>query len=201
MGSLLATVDQMAAFMQLTLTSSDPTATLYLEIASDMVRDKLKQQLDAVAADVVMLDPINGGFVVLPELPVATVTLLEILDTTQSPAVWTTVDPSLYTVSQRLGIIAGLPGCGVFWPSIPQSWRVTYSHGYGVGVNPLPGFPVLPNSLVGVVLGVAARAYSSPASIESERIGGYQVKYAVEADGFSSLEMATLNSYRDANIS
>lgn len=197
----LATVQQLASFMQLSLASDDPTATLMLQIASDMVRDELKQDLDAVPNDVVVLDPINAAYVVLPELPVADVTLLEILDTTQTPAVWTTVDPSLYTVSLRLGVIAGLPGCGVFWPPTPGSWRVTYSHGYGVGTTPLPGFPVLPNSLLGVVLGVAARAYSSPASIEQERIGGYQVKYAVEADGFSPLESKTLANYKDAHIS
>lgn len=197
----LATVQQLASFMQLPLASDDPTATLMLQIASDMVRDYLKQQLDAVQNDVVVLDPINAAYVVLPELPVADVTLLEILDTTQDPAVWTTVDPSQYTVSLNLGIIAGLPGCGVFWPPTPGSWRVTYSHGYGTGDTPPAGFPVLSNSLVGVVLGVAARAYSSPASIEQERIGGYQVKYAVEAAGFSALELVTLNRDKEMSIS
>lgn len=201
MGSALASVTQLASFMQLPLTSTDPTATLMLSIASDMVRDYLGQQLDPATGDVVLLDPINGAFVVLPELPVTTVTLLEILDTTQSPPVWTTVDPSLYTVSLTLGIIAGTPGCGVFWPSTPGSWRITYSHGYAFGDTPPQGFPTLSNSIIGVVLGVAARAYSSPASIEQERIGGYQVKYAVEAAGFSALELVTLNRYRDVSIS
>jgi len=189
--SPLASVTQLASFMQLPLASDDPTATLLLDIASGMVRDYLKQQLDPVTDDVVVLDPINGAYVMLPELPVADVTMLETLDTSQSPAVWTTVDPSTYTVSLNLGIIAGLPGCGIFWPSVPASWRVTYSHGF----NPVP------SSLVGVVLGVAARAYSSPAGIEQERVGGYQVKYAVEAAGFSAIEMITLNRYKVGTIS
>jgi hypothetical protein len=156
-----------------------------------MVRDYLKQQLDLVPDDVVILDPINGAYVMLPELPIASVSLLEYLDASVSPPVWTTADPSTYTVSARLGIIAGLPGCGVFWPSTPASWRVTYSH----------GFDPVPSSLVGVVLGVAARAYSSPAGIEQERFGGYQVKYAVEAAGFSAIELVTLNRYKVGTIS
>jgi len=187
----LATVDQLASFMQLPLASDDPTATLLLDIASGMVRDYLKQQLDQATDDVVLLDPINGAYLMLPELPVASVSLVEYLDASVSPAVWTTADPSTYTVSARLGMIAGSPGCGIYWPSTPASWRVTYTHGY----SPIP------SSLVGVVLGVAARAYSSPAGIELERIGGYQVKYAVEAAGFSAIELITLNRYKVAVIS
>lgn len=188
----LATVDQLAAFMQLpSLASDDPTATLLLDIASDMVRDKLKQQLDATTDDVVELDPINGATIRLPELPVTNVTLVEYLDSTVTPAVWTTADPSTYTVSRKTGMITVKPWSGVCWPTDPESWRVTYTH----------GFTTLPSSLLGVVLGVAARAYASPASIEQERLGGYQVKYAVEAAGFSALELQTLNTYRDQVIS
>jgi hypothetical protein len=187
MGAALATVDQLASFMQLPLTSADPTATLLLQIASGMVRDDLKQQLDPVTDDIVELDPINGTTVRLPELPVTDVTLVEYLDSTVTPAVWTTADPSTYTVSRKTGFVTVKPWTGVCWPTDPESWRVTYSH----------GFAELPDSLLGVVLGVAARAYSSPASIELERLGGYQVKYAVEAEGFSALELKTLNRYKD----
>ncbi|NNC10692.1 hypothetical protein HII28_02165 [Planctomonas sp. JC2975] len=197
--TLLANVEQLGAYMQTTLASGDPSAILYLQIASGMVRDALQQALDAIQDDIVTLDPINGAYIVLPELPVVSVTQLEIFDATQGT--WTTVDPSLYTVSTRLGIIAGRPGCGVFWPPSPGSWRVTYSHGFVTDSTPIDGFAQLPSSILGVVLGVAARAYSSPVSIESERIGGYQVKYAMEADGFSAIEAKTLAKYKDATIS
>lgn len=184
--SPLATVDQLASYLQQPLATNDPSATLMLEIASGMVRDELEQDLSFLAGDVVTLDPINGGFVFLPQMPVAQVSLVEYLDTSQTPAVWTTADPSLYTVSTRLGIIAALPDTDVIWPSIPNSWRVTYDHGYDT----------IPDGLVGVCLGVAARIYSTPAGAESERIGGYQVKYAMQADGFSPLEMVVLDRYR-----
>lgn len=186
----LATVTQLANFMQLPLAPTDPTAALLLDIASGMVRDELKQYLSPVAGEVLVADPIEGAYVLLPELPVTNVALVEWLDSTVTPNVWTTADPSTYTVSTRTGMVSALPGCGVEWPTAPGSWRITYDHGY----------QTIPNSLMGVVLGVAARAYSSPASIESERIGGYQVKYAVEQAGYSAIEMKTLNRFRDSTV-
>lgn len=179
----LASVSQLGAYIQQTLADDDPSALLMLEIASGMVRDFLdNMQLTYVGEDVVTLDPINGSFVLLPELPVGQVTLVEIL----TAGTWTTLDPSAYTVSRSLGMLAGLPGCGINWPTTPESWRVTYSHGY----------QTIPSGLVGIVVGVAARAYSSPAGVDSERIGGYQVKYAMEADGFTGLERKALARYR-----
>lgn len=182
----LATVDQLAAYLQQPLATGDPSATLMLTIASAMVRDELQQEITAVAGDVALLDPINGAYVLLPEMPVTAVTTVETYDNTVTPGVWTVQDPTTYTVSMRLGIIAALPGLGVTWPTTPESWRVTYDHGY----------MVVPDGLVGVCLGVAARTYSTPAGAESERIGGYQVKYAMQADGFNPLEKVVLDRYR-----
>lgn len=187
MGTSLASVTQLANFLQVELASNDPSAQLYLDIASGMVRAYLKQTITQVRADVVEVDPINGAYVTLDELPVTDVASVEILN---ADGEWTLADPSTYTVSKRLGIIAGKPGCGVFWPPQPASWRVTYTHGYAT----------VPDSLVGVVLGVAGRGYASPVGIELERIGGYQVKYAMESAGFSALEKIALDSYKVATI-
>jgi hypothetical protein len=182
----LATVAQLAAYLQQPLADSDTSAQLMLMIASGMVRDFLEQELSPVTNEVVLLDPINSYYVLLPELPVTSVTLLETFDGT----VWTTQPTTVYTVSKRLGMIAAVPLTGVTWPYNPESWRVTYSH----------GFASIPDSLVGVVLGVAARTYATPAGAESERIGGYQVKYQMQADGFSPLEKAALSRYVVARI-
>ncbi len=185
-----ATVDQLAAYLQQPLVTGDPSATLMLEIASAMVRDELQQDLDYVASDVMVLDPIGGAFVELPQMPVVDVTLVEYLDATQTPPVWVTADPSLYVVSLRMGLIQAVPFTGTPWPTAPGSWRVTHSHGF----NPIP------DGLVGVCLGVAARTYSTPAGAESEKIGGYMVKYAMQADGFNPLEKAILDRYRLGRI-
>lgn len=182
----LATPTQLGFYLQETVAEDDPSALLYLDIASGMVRDYLQLILDPVADEVVALDPIDGSYVFLPELPVTSVSLLETFDGTT----WSTVDPANYTVSTRLGIIAGLPNQGVLWPSKPGTWRVTYSHGYAT----------LPSSILGVVLGVAARAYSTPAGVDLERIGGYQAKYSMEADGFSPIEKKALARYVNPRI-
>jgi hypothetical protein len=182
----LAAVAQLAAYMKQTIPDADPAATLYLSISSGMVRDYLQQEITAHPDDVVLLDPI-GSSLFLPELPVTAVTLVETFD--QDTQAWSTADPKTYTVSRRIGKIAPRPFTGVRWPSDPESWRVTYSH----------GLAVVPDGLLGVVLGVAARAYASEPGIDMERIGGYQVKYSV-GGGFNDLEQKTLNRYVVARI-
>ena len=183
----LATPAQLAAFMQQPLSNTDATALLMLDIASGMVRDYLQLILDFVAGDVALIDPLSGMYALLPETPVLSVSLLETYDGT----VWTTVSPANYTVSKRLGMIAAVPNTGVQWPFAPETWRVTYTH----------GFATIPISIVGAVLGAAARAYASPAGVDSERIGGYQVKYGMEAAGFSAIEQKGLARYMNPRIS
>lgn len=182
----LATPTQLGDFMQETIAANDPSALLYLSIASGMVRDYLQQQITATANDTIVVDPVDGAYAFLPEMPVTAVPLVETFDGTA----WNTIDAGTYTVSLTLGIVAARPGCGVSWPFESGSWRVTYSH----------GFASVPDSIVGVVLGVAARAYASPVAVDSERIGGYQVKYAVESAGFSPLELIALAPYKVARI-
>src|SRR5450759_5123219 len=147
-----ATPEQLGAILKETIDPADASALLILEIASGMVRDHLELNgwsLDAASADVVLLDPVAGGIVLFLEgLPVTAVTLVETFDGTS----WTTVDPTTYTVSKRLGMISALPYTGVTWPSGPESWRVTYHN----------GFTVLPSPLLGVELDVAAGAWSNP---------------------------------------
>ena len=189
----LALPAQLGAFMQQPIADTDPTALLLLDIASGMVRDYLQMELDAVAADVVLLEPVNGSngvSVFLPELPVTAVSLVETFDNTVTPGVWTTADPLTYTISKLLGIIAALPYTGVTWPYLPETWRVTYNH----------GFVVIPDSLVGVTLGVAARQWNTANGIDLERIGSYQVKYSMEADGFSPIEKKALARYVNPRI-
>jgi len=183
----LATPAQLGALIHETIDPTDASALLILDIASGMVRDYLQLELSAVAADVALLDPINGVLILLPELPVTAVTLVETFDGT----VWTTADPTTYSVSTRTGIITVLPWTGVTWPYLPETWRVTYDH----------GFAVLPMSLLGVVLGVAAREWSNPGSVvDTERIGGYQVKLHMEATGYTPLEEKALARYVNPRI-
>lgn len=183
-----ATVQQLAAQMQITLADTDPTALLMLATATGKMQDYMGQQIIATAADVVYLGPINGTYVILPEMPVTAVTLVEVLlpAPVTNILTWTTADPTTYTVSRQIGMIAAKPGLGITWPTDPETWRVTYSHGYAV----------VPPSLVGVCATVAARAYVSPDGVDLERVGGYQAKYS--ADDFSKTERISMDRYKQA---
>lgn len=182
MGTPLATPAQLAAFLGTTIAANDPTALLMLDIASDMVRDYLQQQITRTT-ETVIIDPGVGSYVLLPEMPVNSVSLVE---TTVDGTTWTTAATTGYNVSLTQGVIVAISGYSTTWPTGPGSWRVTYDHGYGT----------IPNSIIGAALGVAGRAYVSELGIDSERIGGYQVKYAMESDGFSSLETKALARYK-----
>lgn len=181
----LATPAQLGAYLQEDIPDSDPSALLYLAIASGMVRDYLQQEITQ-ATDTVLLDPSTGLTLLLPELPVTAVSLVETFDGTA----WTTAAATSYRVSLRTGVVSAVPYTGIQWPCVAESLRVTYTH----------GFPTVPDTIVGAVLGVAARAYSSSAGAESERIGGYQVKYQMESEGFSAIEKMGLSRYMVARI-
>lgn len=176
----LASVVDLGSYLDEDFAVDDPRAMLFLDIASGQARDFLELQINAVTDDIALLDPING-YVILPEMPVSAVTELETFDGTT----WTVQDPSTYTVSLAIGMIAGRPGLGFQWPTDPGTWRVTYSH----------GFDPVPATIVGAVLGAAARAYASPVSVDMERIGNYQAKYSA-AVAFTPMEMAGMSRYR-----
>lgn len=183
----LAMPQDLAAYLGQPLASDDASALLLLSIASGMVRDELQQDITQTVGDVVLFDPVGPApFVFLPEMPVTAVTLVETFD----GSTWSIADPKTYTVSKRLGIIAGRPWTGTQWPCDPESWRVTYTH----------GFEAPPDTIVGVVLGVAARQWNSEDGVDSEKIGGYQVKYAMDSEGFTPLELKVLARYRVPRI-
>ena len=177
----LATLDQLSAYLGETLPANDPSGLLMLQIASGMVRDYLHQDIDYKANEVVTLDPLNGSYVLLPQLPVVDVTKLEIY----VDGAWSIVASGFYTVSRAMGMIAGKPGNGIDFPSDPETWRVTYSHGY----------ETVPDTIIGVVCGVAARAYTEPTSVSSESLGGYSVSYQMHEGGFSPIEKAALSRF------
>ncbi|MEO7018341.1 MAG: hypothetical protein ABI067_17675 [Leifsonia sp.] len=184
----LATTDQLGAYLQQTFDPADPSALLVLKVASAIIRDFLQQEITAVAGDVVVLDPIDGAYGFLPELPVTAVTLFETYDRTTST--WSTADPTTYAVSTRLGVVTALSGSGVSWPADPGTWRVTYNH----------GFATVPDGLMSVCVSLAARIYVTEDGIDMERIGGYQVKYQSDADGFSPLQLKILGRYISPRI-
>jgi hypothetical protein len=183
----LATVADLNNFSQLALDPADPSAAFLLSVASGMIRRYLEQDVTVVESDVEYCDPLNSSVVLLRQLPVQSVSKVE---TSTDGATWAVVDPANYTVSRKTGVVAAKPYTGVQWPSEPESWRVTYSHGYAT----------VPDELKGVACSIAARFYSTPAGIDMERTGQRQVKYSLESAGFSGMEAMVLSSFRNPRV-
>lgn len=184
MSEPFASTQEFGYFIQSTIADTDPAALMYLEAASDVVRDYLQQQIDMTVNDVIVVRPESNGNVFLPELPVVSVSLVE----SYLGGVWTPVVSTSYQVVSGTGVLTlDLSALAAYGLGVADGLcRVTYTHGY----------QDTPNSIKQATLGVAARAWSVPIGVETERIGGYQVKYAVQATGFSPIELAALNRYR-----
>lgn len=182
----LATVDELSAFMQQTIATDDPTALFLLAVASGMIRRAVDQVITLVPGDLEYVDPINGSFAALKELPVLSVDQVEI--SIDGGLTWSAVPPGAYKVSRRTGTITARPGTGIRWPTDEESWRVTYGHGYNT----------VPPELAGVCTGLAGRYYATPIAVDMERIGQRQVKYNIESAGFTAMESMALAAYRPA---
>lgn len=174
--------------MQQTIAADDPTALFLLTVASGMIRRAVDQVITLVSGDLEYVDPVNGSFAALKELPVLSVDLVEISN--DGGATWTAVPPGAYKVSRRTGTIKARPGTNVRWPADEESWRVTYGHGYNT----------VPPDIAGVCTGLAGRYYATPVAVDMERVGQRQVKYAIESEGFSPLESMALAAYRQARL-
>jgi hypothetical protein len=186
MSADLATVQELAAFAQQSIASNDATAVFLLKVASGMIRRELDQTITLVEGDVEYVDPVGGVLAALRELPVLSVSKVEV--SSDGGSTWSVAPPSSYKVSRRTGTISARPGSTVRWPTDEESWRVTYSHGYAA----------VPPELAGVCWGLAARYYSTPLAVDMERVGQRQVKYNIEAEGFSALESMVLSAFRPA---
>lgn len=181
----LATVDDLGHYMQQTIAADDPTATFLLLVASGMIRAYLGgQTITQVIDDVEYVDPVNGSFAALSQLPVTAVSLVEV--TNDGGTTWAPVPATAYKLSRKAGTLSTRWASGVRWPTDEESWRVTYTHGY----------ESVPAEIVGVCCGLAARYYSTPIAVDMERIGQRQVKYAIESDGFSPMESIALAAYK-----
>lgn len=184
----LATVADLNNFSQLALDPADPSAAYLLKVASGMIRRYLEQDITAKAADVEYADPVNGQMVFLKQLPVTAVSLVE--TSTDGGVTWSTVLPANYTVSKRTGVVAAKPWTGINWGTDPESWRVTYDHGYAT----------VPDELNGVCCSIASRFYATPVGIDMERTGQRQVKYSLESAGFTGAEAMVLSSFRNPRL-
>lgn len=181
----LATVADLAAYTQEPIADGDPAASLALDIASGTIRSYLDTDFVPVATETVLLDPTPGAVVSLPDRPVTEVVSVEVYD--RSTDTWSPAPTAAYTLSRAKGLIWALPFYGVDWPTFPESWRVTYSHGWDE----------VPSAVKGVAVAVAARIWATPVGIKSEHVGGYSVSFAGPEQGaLTAIEQMALRRYR-----
>lgn len=145
-----------------------------VEYASDFVRAYCGQKFDFVADDVVLVDPWPNSSALLPEGPVTAVSSVQawmVSGTGQLAWVdltnfgWTTAG-LLYDATPA--VADATPVVYPSWPVLPQSLKVTYSHGY----------PVIPDDLQSVVLRIAAELGSNPDFLHSEKVGEINTVWA-----------------------
>ncbi|MER5863773.1 hypothetical protein [Kitasatospora sp. NPDC002040] len=165
----LASVDQLAAWMQRTPDELPPGSALVLDLASRIVRTEARQDFTR-RSTTAMFNP-RSGWISLPLRPVASVDAVTVAGGVVEPSGWE-------LVRDRLRVTR--------YPYTPA--LVTYTAGYST----------VPGDVLAVVLTLAARIINNPADLRQESVGGVAVTYAAETIGASlaEAERDQLSRYR-----
>lgn len=156
-----------AAFEPLTGNYDAADVTQSLSWAQSMVEMYCNRTFDAESSTRTV-DPYHGR-AMLPDTPVTAVTLVQgwLPDGVTAGMSWTTLVN--YAFERDTGLIydtTGLPGTvwtslGFSWPWLPESLKVTYSH----------GFPVVPRALIDVAVRLVRQDLENPTQIVQGRVG------------------------------
>lgn len=164
MADMLATVEDLAAFLQKTV---DPTAaTLALEVATGLVQAAAGQRIIQVVDDTVVLDldeHDGGRWLSLPEGPVTAVGTVLVGATAVTDFTAQLSRGRLYRAYGWRSAV--LPR----WSS-PSTATVTYTHGLAAGDQRL-------QVARSATLALAAVAYDNPNGATREQIDDYAVQY------------------------
>ncbi|MFJ8472170.1 hypothetical protein [Kitasatospora sp. NPDC094011] len=152
----LATVDQLAAWMQRTPAELPEGAALVLDVASRIVRTEARQDFTR-RSTTATFNP-RDGWITLPLRPVVSVDAVTVAGGVVEPSGWELVRDRLRVKN---------------YPNSPA--LVTYTAGYAS----------VPGDVLAVVLTLAARIINNPADLRQEAVGGVSVTYAAETIGAS----------------
>ncbi|MEU9047501.1 MULTISPECIES: hypothetical protein [unclassified Kitasatospora] len=165
----LATVDQLATWLQRTPAELPEGAALVLDVASRIVRTEARSDFTR-RSTTAMFNP-RDGVIRLPLRPVVSVDAVTVAGGVVEPSGW-------LLVGDRLRVLR--------YPHTPA--LVTYTSGYSV----------VPGDVLAVTLTLAARIINNPADLRQEAVGGVSVTYASETIGASlaEAERDQLSRYR-----
>jgi hypothetical protein len=164
-------VADIAAFLQITIDSTNTAALAAIAEVSEEIRNYCGQQIDLVEDDEVTLDCYGGTKIFLTELPVVSVASVVEDDETL-------VEGTDYKLGQY-GILHRLNGS---WRSGIQIITITYTHGRST----------IPEDLKGVAARAAARRYQAGLraagvegvpGVQAQSIGDYSVQFSAEQSG------------------
>lgn len=146
---------------------SDDACDSAIAWAQGVIDDYTERHFGIVTDDVAYLDPHPGMPSLLDDPPVTAVSKVEGLMGAQASTLdWTDMTAwTLWTPRGEIYDATGLPGYPrtffPTWPVLPQSLRVTYTHGYAT----------VPQPVINAVLKLAAAYIANPEAYIEKRIG------------------------------
>lgn len=155
------------------LTTDVDKAAIAADTACDVIRKTLDQNMDFVADDEVVLDSEGLDFLLLPEMPVYSVTSLT------GPGGSELTQGTTFVLDKESGSLR-TKNFGSKFLKGRQIYTAVYTHGY-VSDAAAPGLPAdvveWPSSMRMVALQLASRIYDQ-GIVSSESVGGVSMSYA-----------------------
>jgi len=172
-------------------------AVMLAQLASDAVREEIRQKVDYTVGDQITLWGDNGEVLVLPERPVVNVSSVVLAGVTLTPTVVNATTNMLMFDWRPEGALRRVVYGGSFyasqlfykWPlGVPVS--ITYDHGY----------QVVPSAMTHVAIELAAAAYSNPELHESERVGWVEWTTRRLGLDMTADQRTSLDIYRNVSL-
>lgn len=163
--------DDLADSVDEAIEPDSAAAELACQIASDVVRAKLRQMVTLVEDDALRLEGVSGDRVRLPQRPVVEVSEV-LLDGTEFPAAGYSVIGDELVLVQDSGTWASIASGLGSWGGRGATLDITYSHGYAA----------VPPAIKGLALGIAKRLYLNPNGATAEGVLSYSISFGDPAD-------------------
>jgi hypothetical protein len=193
----------MSSYLRIQINPTDIIANLALQAATVAIQNYVDQVLTYVS-ETVILDGTGTDTILLPELPVLSVTAVVDNCDTSYP---TTLQPQSAGSNADYTYTGGFDGLlirrrgqfvaweGMFnaaygkWPDRRQSVQVTYSH----------GFSTVPTDLQLLCAIIASRAFAQDGA-NSETVGTYVAQYFAQPGFIAPMEKTILDRYKPGRV-
>lgn len=172
--------------------TSDAGGTIAVNAACEIVRTLTEQDFDATTAGTARLDGTGTEALLLPQLPVTSISSVTIGGTITSGTVtggsaitdWMLRDDGVLLRTAGAAVAESYPEV---WPAGRQNIAVIYSHGYGTAS--------IPDDIRMVAISIANRLVTQGGAI-SEQVGQVNKRYAVSSTDLTNGERAILRRYK-----